>query len=507
MFLEDIRLWAKNFGEGYALLLPFVILFGAILVLLSTIFFKKITQNNIFHTNILLGISFVFLVGNFANWYFIFFQNKNISWQNGILFSTTNLAKVQMLMSVMTIFALTTFKYDQIKKYAITEYLVGWFMILLGGQIAISTTHFLILYLAFELMSIGAYMLSAYTFTQNSAQNSLKYLLFGTFTTAVMLYGISWIYGLTGGLEYHFLEKLPHNETAFFAIIFLITGFLLKISAIPTHFWTAEIYETAPISLVAFISNIPKIAGIFAFLGWWSYFTPDIFLLKFLALLAIITLSFGNFMAMNSENVRRMFAFSTIAHAGFLLFPLLFVPQISLNFQKNLIFEVLFFYTLCYAVANVGVWIGIILLKNPNFDTENPTFETFAGMGKRYPVRAVAFCVLMLALAGLPPTAVFWGKFLIFSGIWQLVQSNLQNNLGNNFWIFIFLVSILNTIVALGYYFKLPYYLFFKNPKSPPIPKGETNANGKAVLNNLITEIVFYVCVLAMLVLFFKVTL
>jgi NADH-quinone oxidoreductase subunit N len=201
-----------------------------------------------------------------------------------------------------------------------------------------------------------------------------------------------------------------------------------------------------------------------------------------------------------------MFAFSTIAHAGFLLFPLLFLPQISPNFNKNFIFEVLFFYVLCYAIANVGVWIGIILLKekkqeNGKEETENYTFEAYSGMGKRYPVRTVAFCVLMLALAGLPPTAVFWGKFLIFSGMWQLIQNN---NTKDSFWIFIFLVSILNTIIALGYYFKLPYYLFFKNP-SPLNPKGGINTNEKTISNNLIAEIVFYLCALAMVVLFFTV--
>ncbi len=529
-FLAEISLWAKNFGQGYMLILPFGVLFLAILVLLGVGFSKKLSQN----INLLASIVIFFLGINIATWVFIFFEKKEQIWQNGILKSNSIVVGLQILMSVLTVFALTfLFQKKSLKNLTpnpspkengdlnnltpnnspdfssnhafippYIEYLVGWIGILLGGQVAISTTHFLVLYLGFELMGIGAYFLSGYIFIQNknqnnreiqdnyekiaqkTAENSLTYLLFGAFATAVMLYGISWVYGLTGGLDFVALKNLPANETAFLAIFLVSIGFLLKISAIPVHFWTVEIYETAHISLVAFISNIPKIAGIFAFLHFLdaiSIISQKASLLQLLALISIITLSFGNFMAMNEKNARRMFAFSSIAHAGFLLFPLLFLPQkgaISVS-------AILFFYVLVYSIANVGVWIGLEILK-PN-NAKNYDLDVYTGLGKRYPVRAIAICILMLALAGLPPTAVFWGKFFIFSGLWQLAQT------GDTLWLLVFIGAILNTVVALGYYFKLPYYLFFKI--------GETE-NNTTENPTSIKEIVFYVCVVVLLGLF-----
>jgi NADH-quinone oxidoreductase subunit N len=360
------------------------------------------------------------------------------------------------------------------------EYYILLLSVLLGGFILVMTSHFLTVVIALEIISLSSYMLAGISRTSGSIESGIKYFLFGAAATAVMIYGISWFYGITGGISLTgtSLSALNNPENggwiAIFVIVLISSGILFKISVAPWHIWVPDVYEKTPTPVVAMFSVIPKLAG-FAFLARWVEWLQ--WPVVVIAWLAVVTMSIGNFAALRQKNVKRMMGYSSIAHSGFLL----------MAFLNQGEFSSLMFYATIYAIMNMGTFLLLNYYERKYQLTE---FLQFDGVFKIIPSFAIVMVIFMIGLTGLPPTAGFTAKLFLFSTIAQeYQQTGMPVLLGA------FIFGILNTVISLAFYLKLPYRMIFKKMSSTTIifKKYSSSENFLCII-----------LVLAVLLLFFK---
>jgi NADH-quinone oxidoreductase subunit N len=341
------------------------------------------------------------------------------------------------------------------------EYYAILVAIILGLHLMSMASNMLIMYLSIELVSIGSYILAVFSFDKRSAEAGLKYILYGAFSSGIMLFGFSLFYGLTGSLEFSNLfmqlEEAP-SLLLLIASIMVFGGLFFKIAAAPFHIWAPDVYEGAPTPVVAFFSVAPKAAGfalLFNFFGGLYYgshgLSPDrpssqIDYLLIIGIVIIASLTIGNFSALLQNNVKRMLAYSSIAHAGFILIGLLALSDNGLN-------SVLFYLSI-YLFMNFGAFIMVDMLSDL---TGSEDVRNFKGLGLKFPFLGIIFVIILISLTGLPPTAGFFAKFFVFSALWEAYQAN-----GNQILIVVFCFGILNTAISLFYYLKIPYFMYFK---------------------------------------------
>jgi len=336
----------------------------------------------------------------------------------------------------------------------IGEYYIMLLGVALGASLMVSTLHLLTIYLAIELVSLSSYVLANFNFDRKSAEAGMKYVLYGSAASGLMLYGMSLLYGLTGTLlltDTSFVEGLGTTSPILssIAIGFTLCGFLFKISAVPFHIWAPDIYEGVPTPVAAIFSIVPKIAGI----GLLVRVAPLLFSTApefpgewLIGFIAMITMIAGNVAALHQNDAQRMLAYSSIAHSGFLLVGIL----VANNWGT---YSILFYATVYLAMNLAAFWL--IKLFEEHIGSRN--IPDYRGLGLRLPLLGVAMLLVMAALTGLPPTAGFTAKFFIFSALWDHYQQTQEPQL-----LLILVVGLFNTVIALFYYLKIPYYLFFK---------------------------------------------
>ncbi|MCL4162056.1 UNVERIFIED_CONTAM: hypothetical protein GTU68_007925, partial [Idotea baltica] len=333
------------------------------------------------------------------------------------------------------------------------ESLVILFGLFLGVFLMTMAANLLMIYLAIEVVSICSYMLTGILKGKKKAEAALKYLLFGAVSSAVMLYGISWLYGFTGTLDITnqaFISGLSEVAALPLTIALVMTlgGLLFKLGAVPFHIWSPDVYEAAPTAIVSVFSTLPKMAALTILFRLVNALPTELFDWQLiLGVIAIASMTFGNFSALWQKDVKRMLAYSSIAHAGFLL-----VGLIAYTEAGN---TSMLFYGAIYLLMNFGAFLLIAIIERR---TGTSRFEDMKGLGATMPFIGVLAVVVMVALTGLPPTVGFNAKLYIFSAIWESYQVHNSSIL-----LWVFIVGLLNTVVALFYYLKLPYYLFFKS--------------------------------------------
>jgi NADH-quinone oxidoreductase subunit N len=339
----------------------------------------------------------------------------------------------------------------------------------LGMMLMCGATHLLMMYIALELTSLTSYLLAGYTKdAEDSSEASLKYVIFGAVASGLMLYGMSILYGLTGSLDIYSINQalrtLDINLVALIISAVLITvGFGYKISAVPFHFWTPDVYQGAPLTITAFLSVASKAAG-FAMLlrffnisyfdiaagslaiGSWSTF-EGFGWNKLLAVISVLTMTLGNFVAVWQDNLKRLLAYSSIAHAGYML-----LGVVVLSSQG--IAAVLIYFVI-YLFMNLGAFYVVMLVANA---TGREDIDAYRGLGFRSPVLGVAMVIFLLSLTGIPPTAGFVGKFYIFAA------------LVNSQWIWLAIVGVLNSVVSLYYYVRILRNMFLREPEGAAAP-------------------------------------
>lgn len=366
----------------------------------------------------------------------------------------------------------------------VSEYYALILTVALGGHLLLMSANFVMVLLSLELVSISSYVLAGYSFNRAGAEGSLKYFLFGAIATAITLYGFSLLYGLTGTLDFttqQFFDGIAAQRSPLLLIagLMALAGFLFKIAATPMHPWAPDVYEAAPMPIVAYFSVAPKIAGLgilAKFLLAMQIKGQEHFDWQLIvAAIAILTIAVGNFSALWQKNPKRMMAYSSIAQSGFLLVGIAaFLPE-GIHFML--------FYAAAYMLMNFSVFAYLAYFE----DRGAVLMPTFSGAGKVHIAAAAGLTISLVSLAGLPPTGGFTAKLLIFSGLWEAWLATDKTLL---LWLLIF--GLLNTVISLFYYLRIPYYAFIK--------AGEANSGEKrAGLENLLGLIL----VLVIVVIFF----
>ncbi len=346
-----------------------------------------------------------------------------------------------------------------------------YYFLMLGAAIGIffmvSTTNLLLLVLGLELLSLSSYSLAGFhKGDRRSAEASMKYVIFGGLSTGIMLYGISLLYGLTGTLDLVTMasagaEGLPRGLGAQLAqspvpvgvaLVLVLAGFAYKISAAPFHFWTPDVYEGAPTPVPTFLAVASKAAGFGALLRFVgtlfegrgsaqavSDYGGRIGLL--LGLVAAVTMTLGNLAAVRQESLKRMLAYSSIAHAGYAL--------IGIACMSGPGFSAAMYYLAAYYFMNLGAFGFLLYFEGV---TGSETIDSLRGLGFRAPLISVTVIVFLISLTGLPPTVGFYGKYLLFV---EGVEAGLM-------WLVV--IAALNSVVSLFYYLRIAKALFFSAP-------------------------------------------
>jgi NADH-quinone oxidoreductase subunit N len=357
----------------------------------------------------------------------------------------------------------------ELSEYRKGEYFTLLGIIVFGLFLMVSTVDLIMVYLSIEIVSIMSFVLAGYL-KQNTRSNEagLKYVVYGAFSSGIMLFGLSYIYGLTGSTNYfeiqHAIANLDAsaNTALIMATIMMLVGFGYKVSAVPFHFWTPDVYEGAPTTITAFLSIAPK-AGAFAMMirffnqvladggamgGLDASSLESLPWANIMSLLAVITMTLGNIVAIQQNNIKRMLAYSSIAHAGYMLVAM---PVMS----GDSIYAIMI-YLVMYLFMNLGAFFVVIAVKNK---TGGETFDDYKGLGWEMPMIGVAMTIFMVSLTGLPPTAGFIGKFYIFA---SLIKGG-----GQFYWLV--LIGGINSVVSLYYYLRVVKVMFFEGERSETI--------------------------------------
>ncbi|MDH5365993.1 MAG: NADH-quinone oxidoreductase subunit N [Cyclobacteriaceae bacterium] len=435
----------------------FIIVIGLVVTLIiDLIFFNKEKNSNWW-----IGfVNLVFLILAFTKQVDVYSYFSNLG----------EFMKLVLLFAGVLFIVFSLTQTHQTKKAG--EYYIIFNGLLIGALLIAKSTNLLVIYLGIEMMSISAYVLSAFSFNKNSAEASLKYLLFGAVSSAFMLFGMSLLYGFTQTLNINDFEllhtvKVIGDLPIKLAVFMTMFGFLFKIAATPMHIWSPDVYEATPTFVVAAFSVIPKLAVFVLLFNIADKFLvfPEVELL--LQFTAILSLTIGNFAALWQKNAKRMLAYSSIAHTGFLL----------IAFFANM--QSFVFYGLVYLIMNFAVF-GLVKVVEQKFSITD--IEQYIGLGKKIPLIGVLFVVALISLTGLPPTAGFTAKILVFSGIWEKYLTN-----HNPVYLSLFVFGLFNTVVSLFYYLKIPYFMFIK--KSNEVILNEHKSS--TVLTYLIGSLVF----------------
>jgi NADH-quinone oxidoreductase subunit N len=381
--------------------------------------------------------------------------NHDLLLFNGMFGLTKTAIYFKLLVLFAAILSLVFFYQDQrLKQHpkGINDFVSIFLASILGMFLLISSANLMMLYLAIEMISLSSYLMVSYNAYQNKqAEGAIKYALFGAVASAMMLYGISLIYGFTGTLNLYGndlingLVQIGFAPTAL-ALILVLAGIGFKLSFVPFHFWTPDAYEVVPTSVTSFLASVPKIAVF----GMLFYILPHFQLIGqglFSQVILVVSASsmiLGNTIAIFQNDAKRMMAYSSVGHTGFILM-LFLLPQ-------TMILNALVFYLLTYTLMNAGTFAALCYLDN-KFGAS--TISDFKGLGKKAPFIGVILIVLMVSLTGLPPTAGFIAKFLVFSSLIQMASAHVSIAI-------LLVIAALTTVISLFYYLKIPLNFFLK---------------------------------------------
>lgn len=346
--------------------------------------------------------------------------------------------------------------------YALLLFALGGMMLLAQG------TDLIVLFLGLELLSITLYVLAGFAYPRLSSEEAaMKYLLIGAFAAGFLVFGIALLYGATGtsslaGIANKLGSGLAADDVAFMlaGAALVIIGFGYKISMAPFHMWTPDVYEGSPTPVAAFMSVGTKGAGFAALarlllvaLGS-QYATWGLIL----AILAAVTMVIGNVSAVAQTNVKRMLAYSSIGHAGYILMGVLSAGSPA---AANRGIEGFLFYLLAYSLTNLGAFAVLIALEQRGEAAWS--LDDFAGLWHRQPFLAIAMALCMFSLAGVPPTAGFWGKFYVFTAAWE---AGLQ-------WLAV--VGVITSAIAAFFYLRIIVQMFMRDPVREISPSLDRN--------------------------------
>lgn len=359
--------------------------------------------------------------------------------------------------------------YDYLKRMNLArgEYYVLMLFSISGVMLMASASDLIVVFLSLELLSIPLYVLSAFAHPKlESEEAGLKYFLLGAFASGFLLYGIALVYGATGatGLEeiVDVVSAGAVSSPAFLLVgaALILVGLGFKVAAVPFHMWTPDVYEGAPSPVTAFMAVAAKIGGFAALLRVFVVAFPSLGLdiTPVLWALSAVTMVIGNILAIAQSNIKRMLAYSSISHAGFIL--MAFVPYANDAARLDTVASALF-YLLAFAVTSFGSWGVVIALERG--EGKGLELQDYAGLGRKYPALALAMTIFMLSFTGVPPTLGFAGKFFLFRAV-------LEGG-----YVLLAVLGVLTSLISAYYYLRVVIIMYMQD--------GEPQAHSETWLN------------------------
>ena len=373
-----------------------------------------------------------------------------------------------ILLAAAAISILVAWNYLRVEQIQSGEYYVLLLFAVFGMMVMAATTSLLMIFLGLEIMSVAVYVMAGLLTRQaKSNESALKYFLLGAFSTGFLLYGIAGLYLATGSLDVAEIAKAPLRGNLF-AVVgmgLLLVGFGFKIASVPFHMWTPDVYEGAPTSVTGFMAVAVKAAAFAAFLrvfvlGFGQLKWEWVFVVYWLA---VLTMTYGNVVALVQKNIKRMLAYSSIAHAGYLLVAMAAIGRTPAQGAGAVMY-----YLLVYTFMNLGAFAVVAYLAKK--DEQQYDIEGYGGLAYRHPLAALALAVFLFSLAGIPPFAGFIGKFYIFSAA---ISAHMY---------YLAIIGVLNSALSVYYYIRVVYLMYAKEPVADGPMAGFSAAGGAAIL-------------------------
>jgi NADH-quinone oxidoreductase subunit N len=347
-----------------------------------------------------------------------------------------------------------------------------------GMMLMASAADLIVVFLALELLSIPLYVLSGFALPRlDSEEAALKYFLLGAFSTGFVVYGIALVFGATGTTSLAGIVQAVNANTAqpFLFLVgaaLILVGLGFKVAAVPFHMWTPDVYQGAPTSIVGFMAVGAKAGGFAALLRVFVTAFPalSVDLTPILWVLSALTMILGNILAISQSNIKRMLAYSSIAHAGYILMAL--VPYGQAKVASDAVASALF-YLLAYALTSFAAWAVVIALEKA--EGQGLQLDDYAGLWRKYPFLAVVMTVAMFSFTGVPPTIGFMGKFYVFRTVLEGGYVGLA------------LIGVITSLISAYYYLRVVVFMFMRDGE--PVARSETWLNltaGAAALATLL---------------------
>lgn len=424
-----------------ALLLLFI---TAVAVLFAGLIKKRDLLQAIRTTGIVLALAA-------AVWDLNYGSSFNEMYQSMFRFDTYAMAFTAVaLLSTLMLFGLSRWGFRELYDTLGDHYALILFS-LCGALCMFSFTNMVMLFLGVEILSIPLYVLAGSRRNDlNSNEAALKYFLMGAFATGILLFGIALVYGATASFDLQQIHAVitanGHSpQMLSVGILLILIGLSFKVSAVPFHFWAPDVYTGSPTLITAFMATVVKTAGFAAFYRLFStsFHGAGQFWVASVTIISALTMTLANTTAIFQTNFKRMMAYSSVSHAGYLMMAILMAGQPGAA-------GAILFYSLSYSIATICALACFILVSEQNHDE---SFGAFNGLGKKQPMIAAAIAIAMLSLAGIPPTAGFFGKYFLFTVVFEQFP-----------WLVV--LAVINSAISIYYYFKVIVAMYFSKEEN-----------------------------------------
>ena len=429
--------------ENLNLVLPEIFISLSIMFLLVLGVFKKDSSKLIFNISLLvLLITATITLNETYN------INRTTLFNNSVVIDhMSSLMKIITLIGAFLVLVISS-NYLKIFKIFKIEYPILILSSVLGMMVMISSNDLMVFYIGLELQSLALYVLATFNRDQlKSSEAGLKYFVLSALSSGLLLYGCSLIYGFSGSTNFNIISNQLNstNYVLTFGIVFILVGLAFKISAVPFHMWAPDVYEGSPTSVTLFFTMVPKIAALTVFIRF--LYVPFLNLIDqwqmIIIFLSIASMLFGAVAAIGQTNIKRLIAYSSIGHIGYVLAGL--ATGSNEGIQSSII------YITIYVIMNLAFFSCILMLKRNDQYYED--IEDLSGLSKNHPLLSLSLLVILFSLAGIPPLAGFFAKFYIFTAV--LEQSMY----------FLAIVGLLSTVIAAFYYLRIIKIIYFDKEK------------------------------------------
>ena len=450
------------FSDLNFIISPLILIFLALTILIIDFYLKnKILL--IYLSSIGLAVSSAVLV-----YQWIFMETGQYVFFETLIFDKFYILFALTLNLVSLVIILAFSDYILRKINFISEFLSLLLLSLIGSTFVIMAVDFVTIYLSLELASLPIIALIAFGRGKFSLEASFKYLILASFSTGIFLFGLVYLYGSTGSLELMNIQISTISPSLIIGLVFLFIGVAFKLSIAPWHMWTPDTYQGSPMPIVTYLSTVSKIAGfaliIRIFMHIFSYEFDKNNIIIFLSVISVISMTIGNFGALIQKDLKRLLAYSTIAHAGYMLIGVVALISTSSAASTTI------FYILGYAMSNLTIFFTFQYMINISSST---SIDSLKGMFHQYPLVSIIFSLGILSLLGIPATAGFMGKVLLFG-------SAINNGL-----LWLAIIGVINSFVSAYYYLGLLRNMFISTDE---VKKSDNNNGINYLFFSLITS-------------------